>query len=55
MEAGQIIKREKTTIPVVVFVNHALIDGLHIANFYSNLDEELSLMEFPTFEKEGNV
>ena len=30
------------TLPVTVFVNHALADGLHIARFYENLDRELS-------------
>ncbi|RKM57636.1 chloramphenicol acetyltransferase [Butyrivibrio sp. XB500-5] len=47
MEGGNIVEKTKTTIPVVVFVNHALIDGLHISKFYSNLDEELAKMQFP--------
>ena len=32
----------RITLPVTVFVNHALADGLHIARFYENLDRELS-------------
>ena len=46
MDGGQIVEKERTTIPVVVFVNHALIDGRHIAAFFSNLDEELAGMTF---------
>ena len=30
----------RVTMPVTVFVNHALADGLHIARFYENLDQE---------------
>ena len=29
------------TLPVSIFVNHTLADGLHIAQFYSCLDKEL--------------
>ena len=32
----------RVTMPVTVFVNHALADGLHIARFYENLDQELA-------------
>ena len=32
----------RTTLPVSLYVNHALADGLHIARFYENLDRELS-------------
>lgn len=46
LEDGNVVEKEKTTLPVVVFVNHALIDGLHISRFYANLDAELSKMEF---------
>ena len=45
-EGDKVVEKEKTTIPVVIFVNHALIDGLHISKFYSYLDEELAKMEF---------
>ena len=45
LEEGQIIEKDKTTIPVNVFANHALIDGLHIATFFSNLEEEISNMK----------
>lgn len=31
----------RVTLPVSIFVNHALADGLHIAQFYSCLDKEL--------------
>ena len=46
LEDGKVLEKKKTTIPVVIFVNHALIDGLHISKFYSNLDDELAKMEF---------
>ena len=32
----------RVTMPVTVFVNHALADGLHIARFYENLNQELA-------------
>lgn len=32
---------DRVTLPVSIFVNHALADGLHIAQFYSCLDKEL--------------
>lgn len=32
---------EKILLPVSVLCHHALVDGIHIANFYKNLEEEL--------------
>ena len=32
----------RTTLPVSLFVNHALADGLHISRFYQKLEEELA-------------
>ena len=32
----------RVTMPVTIFVNHALADGLHIAQFYENLNQELA-------------
>ena len=32
----------RTRIPVTLLANHALVDGLHIAQFYANLDSCLS-------------
>ncbi len=32
----------RVVMPVTVYVNHALADGLHIARFYENLDRELT-------------
>ena len=32
----------RVTMPVTIFVNHALADGLHIARFYENLNQELA-------------
>ena len=46
LEEGKVVEKNKTTIPVVVFVNHALIDGLHLSRFFAGLDEELARMEF---------
>lgn len=34
----------RTTLPVSLFVNHALADGLHISRFFMNLEEELAAM-----------
>ena len=32
----------RTTLPVSLFVNHALADGLHIARFFQGLETELA-------------
>lgn len=32
----------RTTLPVSLFVNHALADGLHISRFFMNLEKELA-------------
>ena len=34
----------RTTLPVSLFVNHALADGLHISRFYENLGRELAAL-----------
>lgn len=34
----------RTTLPVSLFVNHALADGLHISRFYQKLEEELAAL-----------
>lgn len=34
----------RTTLPVSLFVNHALADGLHISRFFMNLEEELAAL-----------
>lgn len=34
----------RTTLPVSLFVNHALADGLHISRFFVNLEGELAAM-----------
>lgn len=40
---GKFFTREgKTLIPVSLLCNHALVDGLHIALFYKNLEKKLS-------------
>ena len=31
----------RTTLPVSLYVNHALADGLHISQFFANLEKEL--------------
>ena len=41
LEDGAVVERERATIPVTVMVNHALVDGLHIGQFFANLREEL--------------
>ena len=44
-EDGGIVEKETVTIPVIIMVNHALVDGRHIAEFFKNLEEELRKME----------
>ena len=34
----------RTTLPVSLFVNHALADGLHISRFFANLETELAAL-----------
>lgn len=34
----------QTLIPVSILCNHALVDGLHIAQFYQALDEQIALL-----------
>ena len=34
----------RTTLPVSLFVNHALADGLHISQFFRNLEQELAAL-----------
>lgn len=34
----------RTTLPVSLFVNHALADGLHISRFFQNLENELAVL-----------
>ena len=34
----------RTTLPVSLFVNHALADGLHISRFFVNLETELAAL-----------
>ena len=34
----------RTTLPVSLFVNHALADGLHISRFFLNLEQELAAL-----------
>ena len=34
----------RTTLPVSLFVNHALADGLHISRFFRNLEAELAAL-----------
>ena len=41
LEEGKVTEKVKISIPVTLLVNHALIDGFHIGQFYKNLDEEL--------------
>ena len=34
----------RTTLPVSLFVNHALADALHISRFFQNLETELAAL-----------
>ena len=42
LEDGKVTEKVKISIPVTLLVNHALIDGRHIGQFYQNLEEELN-------------
>ncbi|MBQ9562520.1 MAG: chloramphenicol acetyltransferase [Lachnospiraceae bacterium] len=44
MVNGQAQAYEKVTVPVSVMVHHALVDGLHVGQFYGYLEEELAGM-----------
>ena len=44
LEDGKLIWRQSVSIPVCLTVNHALADGIHIASFFRNLEEELEKM-----------
>lgn len=46
LEDGMVTEKVKISIPVTLLINHALIDGLHIGQFYRNLDEELKNFKF---------
>ena len=35
---------ERVLLPVSVLCNHALVDGIHIADFYEKLDEQIRLL-----------
>ena len=50
LEDGRVVERVKTSIPVTLLVNHALIDGLHVSRFFHCLDEELNSFDFSTKE-----
>ena len=45
LENGQVVEKVKISIPVTLLINHALIDGIHIGQFYRNLDEELRSLD----------
>ena len=46
LEEGKVTEKVKTSIPVTLLINHALIDGIHIGQFYRYLDEELNNFDF---------
>ena len=50
LEDGRVVERVKTSIPVTLLVNHALIDGIHVGRFFDNLGEELNNFDFSTKE-----
>lgn len=50
LEEGRVTEKVKTTIPVSVFFNHALIDGIHVSRFFDNLSDELNNFDFSTKE-----
>ena len=50
LEHGQVTEKVKASIPVTLFFNHALIDGIHVGRFFENLDDELNNFDFSTKE-----
>ena len=50
LEDGRVTEKVKTSIPVTLFFNHALIDGIHAGRFFDNLGDELNYFNFSTKE-----
>jgi len=50
LEDGRVTEKVKTSIPVTLFFNHALIDGIHAGRFFNNLSDELNNFDFSTKE-----
>ena len=50
LEDGRVTEKVKTSIPVTLFFNHALIDGIHAGRFFDNLGDELNNFDFSTKE-----
>ena len=50
LEDGRVTEKVKTSIPVTLFFNHALIDGIHAGRFFDNLGDELNIFNFSTKE-----
>ena len=50
LEDGRVTEKVKTSIPVTLFFNHALIDGIHAGRFFDNLSDELNNFNFSTKE-----
>ena len=46
LEDGRITERDKITVPLTVFANHALVDGVNVGQFFSYLEEELREFSF---------
>ena len=38
----------RTTMPLSVLAHHALVDGIHIAQFYKNLNDEITKLKLMT-------
>ena len=36
--------RNQLVLPLSILANHALVDGIHIARFYANLDKQMSMI-----------
>ena len=50
LEDGRVTEKVKTSIPVTLFFNDALIDGIHAGRFFDNLGDELNNFNFSTNE-----
>ncbi len=40
-------EKGRVIMPVSVLAHHALVDGIHIAGFYENLENEINKLDFP--------
>ena len=42
LSGGVLTEKETVTVPVTLMVNHALVDGIHVARFFEALEKQLA-------------